>query len=124
MANPHRRDALGILSILVLMPLLFSAVIGPALGKFDPLDSTREWPVYIAVRPMTDGGFVMAKLVMALVASVLTWLLTLAELVSVWRSWERYLLQRLHWSPRMGNGAYISPSLCSLARFRRRLRLG
>jgi hypothetical protein len=67
-----------ILSILVLMPLLFSGVIGPSLGKFDPLDSTRELPVYVAVRPMTDGGFVMAKLVMALAASVLTWLLTLA----------------------------------------------
>jgi hypothetical protein len=67
-----------ILSILVLLPLLFSGVIGPALGKFDPLDSTRELPVYIAVRTMTDGGFVMAKLVMALAASILTWLLTLA----------------------------------------------
>jgi len=67
-----------ILSILVLMPLLFSGVIGHALGKFDPLDTTRELPVYIAVRPMTDGGFVMAKLVMALAAGVLTWLLTLA----------------------------------------------
>jgi len=67
-----------ILGILVLMPLLFSGVIGHALGKFDPLDTTRELPVYIAIRPMTDGGFVMAKLVMALAASVLTWLLTLA----------------------------------------------
>jgi hypothetical protein len=60
------------------MPLLFSGVVGHALGKFDPLDSTRELPVYIAVRPMTDGGFVMAKLLMALAVSVLTWLLTLA----------------------------------------------
>jgi hypothetical protein len=36
---------------------------------------------------MTNGGFVMAKLAMALATSALTWLLTVAAaFVSVWRS--------------------------------------
>jgi hypothetical protein len=68
----------AILTILLLMPLAFSSVVGSALGKFDSLDSTRELPVYIAVRPMTNGGFVMAKLAMAFAASLLTWLVTAA----------------------------------------------
>ena len=52
--------------------------MGAAMAKFDLLGSTRELPGYIAVRPMTNGGFVMAKLAMALASSVLTWLITVA----------------------------------------------
>jgi hypothetical protein len=67
-----------ILSILLGVPLLFSSMVAPALAKFDPVQSTPELPIYIAVRPMTNGGFVMAKLVMALASSALTWLVTVA----------------------------------------------
>ena len=68
----------AILIILLVLPLALSLVWGYALAKFDLFHSTGELPVYIAVRPMTNGGFVMAKLVMALAASALTWLFTVA----------------------------------------------
>ena len=66
---------------LLVLPLLLSNLLTPALAKFDRLQSKGELPVYIAIRPMTDGGFVMAKLVMALATSALTWLVTAAALL-------------------------------------------
>jgi hypothetical protein len=64
---------------LLILPLGLSVLLAPTLvAKFDRLQSMSELPVYIAVRPMTNGGFVMAKLAMALVTSVLTWLVTAA----------------------------------------------
>jgi hypothetical protein len=68
----------AILVILLVLPLALSMVWGFALAKFDLFHSMSELPGYIAVRPMTNGGFVMAKLVMALAASALTWLFTVA----------------------------------------------
>jgi hypothetical protein len=65
-----------ILSMLIL-PLVLSVLLAPTLAKFDPLRSLGDLPVYVAVRPMTNGGFVMAKLAMALATSALTWLCTL-----------------------------------------------
>jgi hypothetical protein len=68
----------AILVIMVVMPLVLSVVWGFALAKFDLFQSMSELPVYISVRPMTNGGLVIAKLVMALAASALTWLVTVA----------------------------------------------
>ena len=68
----------AILAVLLSGPLLLSGMMGPALAKFDLLGSTRELPVYISVRPMTNGGFVMAKLAMALASSALTLLISVA----------------------------------------------
>jgi hypothetical protein len=68
----------AILVLMVVLPLVLSMVWGFALAKFDLFGAVGELPVYIAVRPMTNGGFVLAKLVMALAASALTWLLTVA----------------------------------------------
>ncbi len=66
-----------ILGVLIL-PLMLSVLLTPALARFDSFHSTTELPVYIAVRPMTNGEFVMAKLLMALATSALTWLVTVA----------------------------------------------
>jgi hypothetical protein len=68
----------AILIIILVLPLALSWVWAAALAQFDQFHSTGEPPVYIAIRPMTNGGFVMAKLAMALAASALTWLLTVA----------------------------------------------
>jgi len=68
----------AILIILLVLPLVLSLEWGFALAKFDLFHPMGELPVYIAVRPMTNGGLVMAKLAMALAASAVTWLLTLA----------------------------------------------
>jgi len=61
---------------MLVLPLVLSVLLAPALARFDSFHATNELPVYIAVRPMTNGGFVLAKLVMALTTSVLTWLVT------------------------------------------------
>jgi hypothetical protein len=68
----------AVLILLLTGPLLLSGVMGPALAKFDLLGSSRELPVYISVRPMTNGGFVLAKLAMALASSVLTLMISVA----------------------------------------------
>jgi hypothetical protein len=63
--------------MILAMPLMLSGATGPAMARFDPVGSAAGLPVYISVRPMTNGGFVVAKLAVALVSSVLTWLLML-----------------------------------------------
>jgi hypothetical protein len=64
---------------MLVLPLMLSVLLAPALARFDSFHAASELPVYIAIRPMTNGGFVMAKLVMALTTSVLTWLVTIAS---------------------------------------------
>ena len=66
----------GIVTMMLLTPLMLSGAMGTTMAKFDPLDEAGELPVFIAVRPMTNGGFVLAKLAMALATSALTWLIT------------------------------------------------
>ena len=58
-----------------IFPLLLSGAVAPAMAKFDPLQPSGELPIYIAVRPMTNGGFVVVKLATALLASGLACLL-------------------------------------------------
>ena len=65
-------------AIALVLPLLLSGAVAPAMAKFDPLQPSDELPVYIAVRPMTNGVFVVVKLAMALVASALTCVMTSA----------------------------------------------
>jgi hypothetical protein len=60
---------------LLVLPLVLSNLLAPALATFDRFYLAGV-PGFIAVRPMTNGGFVMAKLAMALVTSILTWLVT------------------------------------------------
>jgi hypothetical protein len=61
--------------MVVLIPLVISGAMGPAMARFDPVRPAGDLPVYIAVRPMTNGGFVIIKLAVALVSSALTWVL-------------------------------------------------
>ena len=63
-----------IFSLSLILPIVLSGVMGSQIARFDQLQPSNELPVYIAVRPMTNGGFVIAKLAMALASSVLTWL--------------------------------------------------
>ena len=64
--------------MLLIVPLALSGILGTNVAKFDQLQAPGELPVYIAVRPMTNGGFIIAKLAMALATSALTWLLEVA----------------------------------------------
>jgi hypothetical protein len=66
----------GVFSLTLVTPLMLSGFMGMTMGKFDMLGAPGELPIYIAVRPMASGGFVLAKLGMALATSGLTWLLT------------------------------------------------
>jgi len=70
-------------SVMLIMPLLLSGLLAPALAKFDQLQSMAELPVYIAVRPITNAGLVAVKLVMALATSALTWVVALAA-IGLW----------------------------------------
>ncbi len=79
-------EAVGLLYMFILplliLPQVFSVLLAPMLvARFDRHQSSPEPPVYIAIRPMTNGGFVLAKVVMALATSVLTWLVTAAALL-------------------------------------------
>jgi hypothetical protein len=67
-----------ILPLLLIGPLFLSGVMGPVMARFDQLGPIGELPIYISVRPMTNGGFVLAKLAMALASSALTLLLNVA----------------------------------------------
>jgi hypothetical protein len=84
-----------------LIPLLFSGLLGSALARFDRLQPVGPLPVYIAVRPMANGGFVIAKLAMALVSSVLTWVITLG----IGCGW----LVFLHWGQHLALPAGLTP---------------
>lgn len=64
-------------SLMLIFPIVFSGAMGTNLARFDSLPSDNALPIYIAVRPMTNGGFVVAKLAMALASSVLAWLVML-----------------------------------------------
>jgi hypothetical protein len=66
------------LTLMLVLPLTLAAATAMAIGKLDPLQPTGEIPVYISIRPMTNGGFVIAKLAMTLATSALTWPVTLA----------------------------------------------
>jgi len=61
-----------IITLCALMPIVLSTVVGSTMGRFDQLQTVGEPPVYIAVRPMTNGGFVIAKMASALAASIVT----------------------------------------------------
>ena len=65
----------ALLSIMVLVPLAIGGAMGQGMANFDLANASLTLPVFISVRPMTNGGFIMAKLAMALATSVLTWLL-------------------------------------------------
>ncbi len=68
---------LTLLAGLLPIPLLLSGVMAPAMAKFDQGQSLDEMPVFIAIRPMTNGGFLLAKLAVAALASVSSWLVVL-----------------------------------------------
>ena len=64
-------------SLILIGPVMLSGTLGLTIARFDQFRADGELPVYIAIRPMTNGGLVIAKLAMALASSVLTWMLTL-----------------------------------------------
>lgn len=63
--------------MILLVPLMLSGAMGTAMARFDPVRPAGDLPVYISVRPMTNGDFVITKLAVALASSALTWLLML-----------------------------------------------
>ena len=56
-------------------------MLGGLLVDFSLGQRGNELPLFVAVRPMTNGGFVLAKLAMAALTSVVTWLVTLLMLL-------------------------------------------
>lgn len=93
---------------LLVLPLVLSLLMGSALARFDPLHSMGELPLYIAVRPMTNGGFVTAKLAMALATSVLTWLVMTAAFLCVALMGKETLLSKAGLVTPYGPVAFIT----------------
>jgi hypothetical protein len=71
------------LNFLVLTLVVCSLVMGDMIAKFDLSQPGNELPVFIAIRPMTNGGFVLAKLAMAAVSSMVA-CLAVAAAVAAW----------------------------------------
>jgi hypothetical protein len=69
-----------LLSYLILTPLVCSLALGSLIANFDLSQPANELPVFVAVRPVTNGGFVLAKLAMTALSSAATWLVTLGML--------------------------------------------
>ncbi|MGA2176118.1 MAG: hypothetical protein ABSH38_14170 [Verrucomicrobiota bacterium] len=93
---------------LLIVPLMLSVLVSPALAKFDRLHASAELPVYVAVRPMTNGGFVMAKLAMALATSALTWLVTVAACLMLALMGKGILVSKAGWVTPYGTVAFMT----------------
>ena len=70
-----------ILNFLIITPLVCSLLLGSIIATFEPGQSATEMPVFVAVRPMTDGGLVLAKLAMTALSSLLTWFVVAAAML-------------------------------------------
>jgi hypothetical protein len=60
----------------LVLPLILSVIMAPLMTWFDRFHPKGELPVFIAIRPISNGGLILAKLAMALATSGLTWLVT------------------------------------------------
>ena len=61
---------------MLILPLILSVIMAPLITWFDRFHPKGELPVFIAIRPISNGGLILAKLAMALATSALTWLVT------------------------------------------------
>jgi hypothetical protein len=75
-AEANKFLAMALPLVVLGFPMMLSGLPASNMGKFEPLLLSTEVPVYIAIRPMTNGGFVLAKLAIAATTSVLIWLAT------------------------------------------------
>jgi hypothetical protein len=67
------RATLGILSWLIIAPLLFAVVIGRGLSKPDFWSTSLKVAPFHAIKPVTSGQWVMVKLKVAFASAALTW---------------------------------------------------
>ena len=77
---PQERNDFGLIvvNLMLAVPLVLSGVMSTALARFGPLQPAGAFPLYIAVRPITNGGLLLAKLAVGLASSVLAWLIAVA----------------------------------------------
>jgi hypothetical protein len=59
--------------LMVATPLTLAGLLGAGVGDFGGAEPGGGLPEYLAVRPMSNGDFVLAKMAMALATSGLTW---------------------------------------------------
>ena len=87
--------------LILIMPWMLAGVLGTGIGDFDASQSSDSLPVYIAVRPLTNGHFVLVKLAVALATTIVTWLVA--------------LLAAVFWLVLLGRGRIFSGLGASLA---------
>jgi len=73
--RPFHPIFLMFLTAPVLLPVFLAGSGGPAMGQLAPpfAVNSRRFITFVAIRPMTSGGMVAAKLRMAIVSVLLTW---------------------------------------------------
>jgi pimeloyl-ACP methyl ester carboxylesterase len=64
-------------------PFLLAWVIGKGLGKIDLWSKGPDFPVFFAIRPVTDGEWIGVKIRVALVSAAVTWMLV-AGITAIW----------------------------------------
>lgn len=97
---------LAALEIMLVAPLIVAGVLGIGVGDFDVLQPGGGVPVYIAARPMANGGYVLAKFAMSFVASGVSWLITVAAAL-LWLSGKDSVLSRAVSESQFGLGGFV-----------------
>ena len=78
LTRPHSEsDTLATLIWMLIVPFFFASLLGRGFGKVDFWRPELNVPTFLAVRPVTAGEFVVAKMKVAGVSVCLTWLLVL-----------------------------------------------
>jgi hypothetical protein len=94
------RATLGILNWLVIAPFLFAMIIGRGFGKPDFWSTNLKFTPFNAVRPVTSGQWVAAKLKVAFGSVALTWGL-LIYIVFIWTAFVGELDELAIWRSRI-----------------------
>ena len=72
------------LNFLVLTPLVCSVMLGSLVATFEPGQPGSVVPVFVAIRPLSTGRLVLAKLAMTAASSLLAWLVAGAAFLVSW----------------------------------------
>ncbi len=93
------RATLGILQWLFIAPFLFAMIIGGGYGKPDFWSTHLKLATFNAIRPVTAGQWVAAKLKVGLGSALLTWVLVI-YLVFLWTAFVGDLEGLIVWRSR------------------------
>ena len=100
--NAGQMNAGGVvftLSVMLLTPLVLAVIIGKGFARPDFWSKDSSVPPFLAVRPLSSGDFVVAKMKVAAFSTLITWLLMLAAIPLWFALWvdTSILNEFSHW---------------------------